>query len=135
MTSCPARAKIVPSFPPINPEPRMPTRIPLYLAFRYLLFLSGPPVSAVLRGTERLAPRSLRLRFPAAGDLRAQVRRQRLRCSLRVDAAWLYQGSERSTASALAAMREQSGRASPFSGGRICQSDQPTPDSFSGSPA
>ena len=58
-------------FPAIIPEPRMPTRIPLYLAFGYLLFLSGPPVSAVLRGTERLAPRSLRLRFPAAGDLRA----------------------------------------------------------------
>src|SRR5438309_1239339 len=65
------RAKIIPSLPPINPEPRIPTRIPLYLAFRYLLLLSGPPVSAVLRGTEHLAPRSLRLRFPAAGDLRA----------------------------------------------------------------
>ena len=64
-------ANIVPSFPTINPEPGMPMGIPLYLAFRYLLLLSGPPISAVLRGTERLAPRSLRLRFPAAGDLRA----------------------------------------------------------------
>src|SRR5208337_579758 len=26
-TSCPARAKIVPSLPPINPEPKMPTRM------------------------------------------------------------------------------------------------------------
>src|ERR1039458_7126790 len=65
-TSCPARAKIVPSVPPIKPEPRIPTRIPLYLAFRYLLLLSGPPTSAVLRGNDHLVPRSLTLRFPAA---------------------------------------------------------------------
>jgi len=69
--SCPARTKILPRFPPINPESRMPARIPLYLVFCYRLLLSGPPVSAVLRGTERLAPRSLRLRCSAAGDLRA----------------------------------------------------------------
>src|SRR6266571_6014886 len=38
---------------------------------RFLLLLSGPPTSAVLRGNEHLALRSLRLRFPTAGDLRA----------------------------------------------------------------
>src|SRR5882762_1731181 len=123
MTSCPARAKIVPSFPPINPEPRMPTRIPLYLSVRYLLLLSGPLTSAVLRGNEHHAPRSLRLRLPAAGDLRAQVRRQRLRCSLRVDAASSYPGSERSMAFVQAARQVRSEQASPFSVARTCQSD------------
>jgi hypothetical protein len=39
----------------INPDPRMPTRIPLYLSFRYLLLVSDPLISAVLRGTEHLA--------------------------------------------------------------------------------
>jgi hypothetical protein len=29
----PPRAKIVPSFPPINPEPKMPIRMPLYPSF------------------------------------------------------------------------------------------------------
>jgi hypothetical protein len=38
---------------------------------RDLLLLSGPPTSAVLRGNEHLAPGSLRLRFPVAGDHRA----------------------------------------------------------------
>jgi hypothetical protein len=43
-TSCPARAKINPSLPPINPEPKMPTRIQLYLAF-VTLFAAQRPTS------------------------------------------------------------------------------------------
>src|SRR5204863_5659377 len=108
-------------------------RIPLYLAFRYLLFLSGPPFFATLPGSEHLAPRSLRLRSPVREDLRAKASHQRLRCFLRADAAWSCLGLARSRVSAQAAMREQSGQASPFSVARMCQSDPPTPDSLSGS--
>src|SRR5712692_8294925 len=57
----------------------MPTRIQLYLGFRFSLLLSGPPFFAALRGTEHLAPRSLRLRSPARGNLRAKVRRRKAR--------------------------------------------------------
>src|ERR1035437_5827367 len=34
-TSCPARAKSVPSLPPINPEPRMPTRMLFFVLLRF----------------------------------------------------------------------------------------------------
>src|ERR1019366_231515 len=49
------------------------------------LLLSGRPTSAVLRGNEHLAPKSLRLRLPAAGDLRESVRRWLVKYSLPVD--------------------------------------------------
>jgi hypothetical protein len=75
------------------------------LAFRpalTLLALSGPPFFVALRGTGRLAPRSLTLQPPARGDLRAKVPRYRLRGFLPAEAAWSCPGSARSRASAQA---------------------------------
>src|SRR5229473_923049 len=51
-TSCPARAKIVPSFPPINPEPRIPTRMRLSFSpgcFSDRSFSRGAPDNALHR--------------------------------------------------------------------------------------
>src|SRR5205807_9784698 len=102
-------------------------------AYRFLFFLICPLFFATLPGIEHLSPRYLRLRSPVREDLRAKASHQWLRCFLRADAAWSCLGLARSTVSAQAAMREQSGQASPFSVARMCQSDPPTPDSLSGS--
>src|SRR5690242_16398995 len=98
----------------------------------FLGCLSGPPFFAALRDTGHLALRSWRPRSPVREYPWAKASLQRLRCFLRADAAWSCLGLARSTVSAQAARREQSGQASPFSVARICQSDPPPPDSLSG---
>ena len=78
-TSCPARAKSVPSLPPIRPEPRMPTRIsearPLLEVLRvpralHLDLRRGAVDRAELGGRELFGGRAIERGHSAAGSKR-----------------------------------------------------------------
>ncbi len=104
-----------PRLPPINPEPKMPTRMSPQLSFSHLLPLTDPSFAPAVPDSGLLPPGSSTRRYRCRGGHRASVRLPLLRCSLPGGSASSCLESERSTAFERAAKRVRSGPVSPSS--------------------